>query len=220
MIHFISAIDTDAGKTMATGYFARELMQKGRRVITMKLAQTGCTGMSDDIVTHRRIMGIDLLPEDKTGVTCPYLFPFPASPHLSASMEGTAIELSRLEHCILQLQPLCDDLVIEGVGGLMVPLTPDVLLIDWFARHRWPMILVTSARLGSINHTLLSLEAIKHRKIALEGIIFNQHPAAPAEIANDTRQVIRRVVERDFKGAFWLEMPVMLTTQRHENTEE
>lgn len=228
MIHFITAIDTDAGKSIATGGYARQLMQQGHRVITMKVAQTGCTGMSDDIVTHRRLMGIDLLPEDVRGDTCPYLFPFPASPHLSAALAGQVIDPAHIEACVARLSGDYDRVVVEGVGGLMVPLTrvretgralsvpsvdglveplaPGLLLIDWVAQQGWPVVLVTSARLGSINHTLLSLEAIHRRGMPLAGIIFNQYPQAPPVMAADTREVIRGVVQRDFAGAFWMEL--------------
>ncbi|MBN2743636.1 MAG: dethiobiotin synthase [Marinilabiliaceae bacterium] len=253
MIHFITAIDTDAGKSIATGVYARQLMQQGHRVITMKVAQTGCTGMSDDIVTHRRLMGIDLLPEDVRGDTCPYLFPFPASPHLSAALAGQVIDPAHIEACVARLSGDYDRVVVEGVGGLMVPLTrvretghalsvpsvgglveplmrvretghalsvpsvdgfveplaPGLLLIDWVAQQGWPVVLVTSARLGSINHTLLSLEAIHRRDMPLAGIIFNQYPPAPPAMAADTREVIRGVVQRDFAGAFWMELPVV-----------
>ncbi|PZX18034.1 dethiobiotin synthetase [Breznakibacter xylanolyticus] len=231
MIHFITAIDTDAGKSIATGVYARQLMQQGHRVITMKVAQTGCTGMSDDIVTHRRLMGIDLLPEDVRGDTCPYLFPFPASPHLSAALAGQVIDPAHIEACVARLSGDYDRVVVEGVGGLMVPLTrvretghalsvpsvgglveplaPGLLLIDWVAQQGWPVVLVTSARLGSINHTLLSLEAIHRRGMPLAGIIFNQYPPAPQAMAADTREVIRGVVQRDFAGAFWMELPVV-----------
>lgn len=210
MIYFISAIDTDAGKTVATGFFAKQLMQQGRRVITMKLAQTGCLGGSDDIRVHRRIMEIDLLAEDKAGYTCPYVFPFPASPHLAAALAGEVIDLNRIDACVSHLLQRCDDLVIEGVGGLMVPLTPDVLLIDWVASHDWAMVLVTSARLGSINHTLLSLEAIHRRSIRLDGVIFNLHPLAPSDILNDTRLMIQKSVNQNFPAAFWMELPELI----------
>ena len=81
--YFISGIDTDCGKTMVTSLLARELYQQGINVITQKMVQTGSSEIADDLREHRRIMGIDLQKVDLDHTTCPYIFKFPASPHLS-----------------------------------------------------------------------------------------------------------------------------------------
>ena len=73
-VYFISGIDTDAGKSYATGFLARELNRKGQRTITQKFIQTGNTGHSEDIDLHRRIMGTGYLPEDNEGLTMPEIF--------------------------------------------------------------------------------------------------------------------------------------------------
>ena len=79
---FIGGIDTDIGKTYATGVLAKALYNRGLKVITQKLVQTGCEGIAEDIITHRDIMGMPLQALDKDGTTCPYVFSKPASPHL------------------------------------------------------------------------------------------------------------------------------------------
>ena len=79
-IYFISGIDTDAGKSYCTAWYARELMQRGLRVITQKFIQTGNTGHSEDIDLHRRLTGTGYLPEDKEGLPCPRYSPIPALP--------------------------------------------------------------------------------------------------------------------------------------------
>lgn len=79
-IYFISGIDTDAGKSYCTAWYARELIQRGLRVITQKFIQTGNTGHSEDIDLHRRLTGTGYLPEDKEGLTCPRYSPTPAPP--------------------------------------------------------------------------------------------------------------------------------------------
>ena len=89
----------------------------------------------------------------------------PASPHLSAALDGVMIEPDALQ------PPQTDrPLIIEGAGGLMVPLTPDVLLIDVFARWSLPVVLCARAGLGTINHTLLSLEALRRRAVPVLGV--------------------------------------------------
>lgn len=76
---FITGIDTDAGKSYATGYIARELSRQGHRVVTQKFIQTGCTDSSEDIELHRRITGTGMLPEDLDHTTAPVIFTYPAS---------------------------------------------------------------------------------------------------------------------------------------------
>ena len=88
-IYFISGIDTDAGKSYCTAWYARELMQRGLRVITQKFIQTGNTGHSEDIDLHRRLTGTGYLPEDKEGLTMPEIFSYPCSPHPSGSAEAS-----------------------------------------------------------------------------------------------------------------------------------
>ena len=78
-VYFISGIDTDAGKSIVTGVIARTLAGKGVRVITQKFIQTGCVGISEDILKHREIMGIPPQEVDKDGTTCPYVMTYPAS---------------------------------------------------------------------------------------------------------------------------------------------
>lgn len=182
----IGGIDTDVGKTYVTGLFARHLLQLGHSVTTLKLVQTGCTEISADIQLHRKLMGQPLSDFDRDGTSCPYLFPFPASPVLAARMVGKTIEESVLDQSMAQLQKRHQWLLVEGAGGLLVPLTPDCVLLDFYAARNMPMILVGSPRLGSINHIRLSLEAIKARNIPLLGLVYNLYGDHPKEIVQDS----------------------------------
>ena len=85
---FITGIDTNIGKTFATGMIACALAEKGKKVITQKMIQTGCTEVSEDIEMHRKIQGIPFTEEDKAGLTCPYIFTYPCSPHMAAGKTG------------------------------------------------------------------------------------------------------------------------------------
>lgn len=205
--YIITAIDTDAGKTVATGVLAKTFANLGIKVITCKLAQTGCEGISIDIQEHRRLMSIGLQPYDLDGTTCPFIFPFPASPHLSAKLTNQTIDLEVIDKNITQLASQCDMLLIEGVGGIMVPILPDYLVVDFIADRQLPVILVTSARLGSINHTLLTLEVCHQRNIEVAAIIFNHYPASPEVIANDTSQYIKSFAKNHFPNICWMELP-------------
>jgi dethiobiotin synthetase len=195
-VYFISGIDTAAGKSIATGMLAKYLVSTGKKVITQKPAQTGCDGISEDIQTHRTIMGLPLLPEDVNGLTCSYNFKFPASPHLAAALENRAIDPEIIAAATSRLEKIYDVVLIEGAGGLSVPLTINTLTIDYLEQKKYPLILVCSGRLGGINHALLSLEIAWRRNIPVAGIVYNLFPAAAPVIAADTRQALRRYLKR------------------------
>ena len=191
-IYFISGIDTDIGKSIATGMMARFLHQIGKRVITVKLVQTGNTDFSEDIARHREIMGCGLFPEDTEHLTAPEIYTFPASPHLSAELDKRPIDLDKILNAANLLQSRYEVVLVEGAGGLAVPLTEDLLTVDFAAAQQWPLILVTSGRLGSLNHTILSMEAAVNRKMKIAGIVYNESPKADPLIEADSERMIRK----------------------------
>ena len=200
-VFFVSGIDTDAGKSYATGFLARELTQKGNRTITQKFIQTGNVGHSEDIDLHRRIMGIPPTEEDRAGLTMPEIFSYPASPHLASRLDGRAIDFYKMEQATAELSRRYDTVLLEGAGGLMVPLTEDLLTIDYIAQKK-------SGKLGSINHTLLSFEAIRHRGIRLDTVMYNLYPTvADKTIQEDTLIFIRKQMEKYFPDAQFILVP-------------
>ena len=114
---FVSGIDTDIGKSIATGYYAKYLMQQGYSVITQKMVQTGCQDISTDIIVHRKIQGIVLTEEDRRGVTCPYLFDYPCSPHMAARLQQTCIDEKTIEKSTALLAQNYDYVLLEGAGA-------------------------------------------------------------------------------------------------------
>ncbi|MDE6370542.1 MAG: dethiobiotin synthase [Duncaniella sp.] len=208
-IYFITGIDTDAGKTFVTGHIARRLMEHGKRVITQKFIQTGNEGQSEDIEKHRAIMGTGMLPEDLDHTTAPIIFSYPASAQLAARIDGRDIDLNAIEKATDRLSERYDTVLIEGAGGLMVPITDTYSTIDYVSDHDLPVILVTNGVLGSINHTVLSLEAIKTRGIRLAAVIYNSHFDTDTVIAEDTRGYIERYVARHFPDAVFAIIPTV-----------
>lgn len=205
---FISGIDTDAGKSFATGFLAKQFIAEGKSVVTQKFIQTGCEGYSEDIDLHRQIMGIERLAEDLDHTTAPIVFSYPASAQLAASIDKRTIELELIDHSTEELKKRFDIVLIEGAGGLMVPITDDFFAIDYAASRRLPIALVTNSKLGSINHTVLSLEAIARRGIRLHSVIYNSHfDSVDSIIAADTRGFIARYVEKHFPGTPIIDVP-------------
>lgn len=206
-VYFITGIDTDAGKTYATAFLTTLFSEGGERVISQKFIQTGCRETSEDIEMHRRLTHTPMLPEDQEGLTAPMIFSYPASAQLAARIDGAEIDLSIIDRATMELSQRYDIVLIEGAGGLYVPLTDDFFTIDYVAHRRLPAILVTNGRLGSINHTILSLEAIRSKNIELAGVVYNQFYDKDKTIAEDTRGFIERYVKKHFPGAWIIDMP-------------
>lgn len=210
MIYFISGIDTDAGKSYCTAWLAKQLMAQGKRVITQKFIQTGNVGHSEDIDLHRRLMGTGPLPEDREGLTKPEIFSYPCSPHLAARIDNRPIDFEKIERATSELARRYDIVLVEGAGGLMVPLKEEYLTIDYIADHHYPLVFVTSGKLGSINHTLLSLEAIRSRGMELAFVLYNLYPTVEdTTILEDTKQYIQTYLKHHFPETHFLEIPVM-----------
>ncbi|ENV79954.1 dethiobiotin synthase [Acinetobacter ursingii] len=208
LVYFVSGIDTGIGKTYATGYLAKLWNTQGQSTITQKLIQTGNVDVSEDIEKHRDIMGIGWLPEDHEKLTMPEIFSYPASPHLATQLDGRDIDFDKIEKATQILQQRFDVVLLEGAGGLMVPLTTELLTIDYIEQKKLPVILVSSGRLGSINHTLLSLEALKQRGLSLYALAYNLNDESQDElISKDTAQYLQNYLKQNFPEVKWIDIP-------------
>ena len=192
----ITGIDTDIGKTVATGLLGRYLLGQGKRVITQKVVQTGCVGLAEDILVHRHLMGQELQPEDLQGLTCPYVFARPCSPHLAASLAGQEIDPAVIRQATRTLAARYELVLLEGAGGLLVPLTAELTFLDYLEQEAYPLIVVSTPRLGSINHTLSILELAHNRGLTVLGIIYNCYAESDPVIAEDSAQVFSRYLRR------------------------
>lgn len=206
-VYFISGIDTDCGKTLVTGLLARQFAQQGISTITQKLVQTGCTGISEDILEHRKIMGIDLQDVDKEKITCPYVFKFPASPHLASSLEKQVIDCDRITACTRELAKLYDIILLEGAGGLYVPIREDLLIIDYLQEMNYPLILVSSSKLGSINHTLMSLELCRSRNIQVKALVYDHFPNENNTLTEESRNVFKKYLHENSPKTVIIDCP-------------
>ena len=214
-IYFISGIDTGVGKTFVTGYLAKQMALAGQRVITQKLVQTGNQDHSEDIQQHREIMGVTEFEQDRSKLTMPEIFSYPASPHLAARIDGRSIDLEKIQQATAQLAESFEVVLIEGAGGLMVPLSDSLLLIDYVFAQQYPVILVSSGRLGSINHTILSLEALRQHGITLHALAYNLYDQSDDPIIRaDTAQYLKNYLALHFPAALWIDIPCYNQTDR------
>ncbi len=189
---FITGIDTNIGKTYATAFLARRAMDAGQKVITQKMIQTGCQERSEDIEKHRELLGQPYLPEDEARLTAPIIYSYPCSPHMAAQLDGAEVDVTIIDHATEQLlERGYDRVFLEGAGGLMVPIKGHYLAADFIQERNYPIALVSNGKLGSINHTILSLEVCRNRGIQVECVVYNLYPNIDAMIAENTLQYLR-----------------------------
>lgn len=208
MKYFITGIGTDVGKSWATGWLARRYMEEGKSVITQKFIQTGNVGSSEDIEVHRRIMGIGMTQEDLDMTTAPEIFTYPCSPDLASKIDNRPIDFEKIRKATEDLERKYDIILIEGAGGIMVPLKGKYLTIDYVKDHKLPAVVVTNGQLGSINHTLLTLFAIEQYGIDLAEVVYNHHFDKDPTICADTIAYIRQYLKEHFPNAKLSEMQI------------
>jgi len=171
---FVTGTDTGVGKTIVAGLLARYLREQGYRAITQKWVQTGTRDYPCDIPVHLELMGVErgTAGQHEQDMN-PYAFELAGSPHLAASCEGARIDVRKIVASFRRLEEAFDAVIVEGAGGVLVPLSRRKLLVDVVERLGLPVVVVAANKLGAINHTLLTVEALRVRDIKVLGIVFN-----------------------------------------------
>ena len=190
---FVTGTDTGVGKTVITGLLARYLQSRGLNVITQKWVQTGSGLSGSDVQTHLKIMGRRFKEvSDISRLIAPYVFKLPASPHLAAASERKKISHRKIIYSFKALLRRFDFVLVEGAGGVMVPLNRKSLMIDIVKMLNMPVLLVCPNRLGAINQALLAIGALKRLKLKILGVIFINSPGQNKKIIKDNPEIIRR----------------------------
>ena len=191
---FVTGTDTSVGKTYVCARFLEFLTTKGIRAGYQKWVATGANaGLPDDLELCLKAASISPTPE-LVKQQAPYRFRYPASPHLAAEMEDRAVDPEVITENYKFLAAKYEWLIVEGVGGIMVPLRRDLLLVDLLARLQPSTLVVARSGLGTLNHTLLTLEALRNRKISVLGVIFSDPEDQEDErLVQDNMQIIEKV---------------------------
>lgn len=184
---FVTGTGTEVGKTVVAATVARTLAGEGQRVHVFKPAVTGLDeGVETDHALLRRASGSSQSDEE----IAPYRFGPPASPHLAAALAGEEIDPGRLREAAATAAEGADAIVCEGVGGLLVPLSPTYLVRDLAADLGYPLVVVASPGLGTINHTLLTVEAARTAGLEIAALVLTPWPQEPTEIESSNRETI------------------------------
>jgi len=214
---FVTGTGTEVGKTVVAAAIARTLAAEGRRVAVFKPAVTGLDEFTDDGQTDRTIstaagrkspdrpdheaLRAAAGSEQSDDEVAPYRYGPPMSPHLAAELAGKSIEPARLLEAARTVAAGADAFVCEGVGGLLVPLgrvsgashpkgAPAYLVRDFAVDLALPLVVAASPGLGTINHTLLTIEAARSAGLDVTAVVLTPWPAEPSAIEQSNRETI------------------------------
>ena len=192
---FITGTNTGVGKTLASALLCRELASQGKNVAYVKPVQTGCfvrdgEFIAPDVEFVKQVCG------DAVKTFCPVKFKLPASPHLSAAQENTEVDCEKLIQDITKFSQSeeFDYLIIEGAGGITVPITLDFNMMDLCKAFDCELLVVTTTLLGTLNHTLLTLEYAKSQGYD-SSIIISGCSDNPDVIEKDNIELISEMVD-------------------------
>ncbi|GAB4337416.1 MAG: dethiobiotin synthase [Candidatus Abyssubacteria bacterium] len=190
---FITGTDTDVGKTVVAAGLALAFRKRGLDVGVMKPAATGCrswrgTLISEDVEYLRKVSDC----EDEPALVCPYLFREPLAPEVAAKLENRRIDVRRIIRTFDKLRRRHEMLIVEGAGGLFVPVKRNYFMIDLIVAMNAVLVIVARPGLGTINHTLLSCASARERGIEVAGVIISNYPARPSLAERTNPDSLRR----------------------------
>lgn len=208
---FIAGTDTGVGKSRIGAALARLLTQRGWIVRPRKPVESGCRRVFGRLIAEdARLLQAAAGSSESLERICPYPFEPALSPERAAALDNVSLSLERLREACLEGVEESDFLLVEGAGGFYSPLAPGVLNADLAAALPLPVLLVAADRLGTINHTLLAVEAIERRSLALEAVVLNQIDPEAIDPGMDNSADLSR----------WLGRPVVVTGRFHSRLED
>jgi dethiobiotin synthetase len=187
---FVTGTGTEVGKTVVAAVLARTAVASGSRVAVFKPAVSGLDEPGEpDHELLRRAAGSTQTDDE----IAPYRYGPPVSPHLGAQLAGERISPERLRAAAAEAGLGADLLVVEGVGGLMVPLTLGYLVRDFARDLGYASMIAAPSGLGTINHTLLTIESLRSVGLEVSCVVLTPWPAEPSEVERSNREAIERL---------------------------
>lgn len=187
---FVTGTGTEVGKTVTAAVIAATARANGLRVSVFKPAVSGLDeGGEADHDLLARASGTSQSPDE----IAPYRFGPPLSPHLAADLAGVSIDPATLRDRAAAAAAGADVVVCEGVGGLLVPLTADYLVRDLAVDIGFPLVVVAAPGLGTINHTLMTIEAARSAGLEVPSVVLDPWPREPGELERSNRETIERL---------------------------
>ena len=186
---FVTATDTDIGKTYVCAGLAHALKKMDIDVGIMKPFACGDKqkiGFSSNDLT---ILANAAMVDDAEDIINPFFFPIPASPYTAAKNLGVKIDVKHVMECFRKLDEIHDIVLVEGIGGIMTPILKDYAIIDLIKDLMANTIIVTSSKIGTVNHTVLTCNMCKNMNIPIKGLIINNFDSTGYPIADLERDL-------------------------------
>ncbi len=176
---FITGTDTGVGKTIVAATLARILRLRGVNVGVMKPVTSGCVERNGELISEDAELLAWAAGVDCTDDVAPYCLRQPIAPVEAAQLDGVKIDFSRIAACYQRLAAQHEFVIVEGAGGLMVPLNGGLLIADLVKQLNLPLLVVARPNLGTINHSVLTCFAAGQMDIEVKGVMVNRFPAKP-----------------------------------------
>ena len=184
---FITATDTEVGKTVVTAGLARAIAARGINAGVMKPVASGGKKAGNKIVSEDALFLAGSINSDDLDLINPVTLELPLSPFAASRLGNADVDINKIKMAFLKLSGKYDFLLVEGIGGLLVPIRKDYSAADMASEMGLPIIIVARLNIGTINHTLLTVNEALRRGLSIKGIIFNcakNGDAGPAEKTN------------------------------------
>lgn len=182
---FITGTDTGVGKTVVSAGLAMALRNRGMRVGVMKPVATGCFG-DGRLVSADAVYLFEAAENEYAPLTSPVRFRNPVAPSIASIYEQKEVDLNSIRKAYHELQKHYDYLIVEGIGGMLVPIKKNYLVANMIREMNLPVLIVSHVSLGAINHTLLTVDSALIRGFLIKGIIFNRAPLVNYSLAELT----------------------------------
>lgn len=183
---FITGTDTGVGKTIVSAGLAMALKGRGIRVGVMKPVATGCMGENGRLVSIDAVYLFEAAENEYAPLTSPVRFRNPVAPSIASIYEQREVNLDTIRKAYKELQKYYDFLIVEGIGGILVPIKKNYLVANLIREMALPLVIVSHVSLGAINHTLLTVDSALMRGFPIKGIIFNRAPLVNYSLAELT----------------------------------
>lgn len=184
---FVTGTDTGIGKTVVTGALATWFRLQGRRVAVCKPVASGCVRRREGLVSEdAEYLAVCAQTPHALNVICPQVFEEPLAPAVAAQRAGVAVDWAEIQRSIDTLLRDADVMLVEGAGGIMVPLDERTTVLDLIVQLGLPAVVVARPGLGTINHTVLTVDRLRAAGVKVAGVVINRYPADLSGAAEET----------------------------------
>ncbi|MBM4104399.1 MAG: dethiobiotin synthase [Planctomycetes bacterium] len=184
---FITGTDTGVGKTLICGGIAQILLKQRLKVGVFKPVATGCVfEMGEWVSEDAKFLKMCAELEEPLSVITPVCYEIPAAPLVCVRAEKRPIDFEQISAMYNYLAKACDVVLVEGIGGALVPLDEQTMIVDLAAKMKLPTVIVAREKLGTINHTLLTIQAVRNAGLHVAGVVINGHIYPTLGIAEET----------------------------------